>query len=195
MIVSLEKEYNRAFKLGLKALREGKLVVFPTDTVYGIGGDATDPKVIEAIYRAKERERGKPLAVVMSGMEMIMEWCEVSNEGFRAMMENFPGPYTFIVKLKKGKELAGQKEKIGIRIPNHFFLRKLVLDFKKPIIATSANLSGNKDPVRIEEVESKLIKAAAVAIDCGETQHKKSSTIVDLVERKILRKGAGEFKF
>lgn len=195
MIVRLEKGYQKGLEEGLRVLKKGGVLVFPTDTVYGIGGDATNRETVEKIYRIKERDRGKPLAVVMSGLEMIMEWCDVYEEGGNIMMERLPGPYTFILKLKKGKILAGQAEKIGVRVPNHFFLRKLVLDFGAPIIATSANLSGKKDAAGFGEIEKGVVRKADLAIDGGKAALGQPSTVVDLVERKILRNGAGEFEF
>lgn len=194
MRITLE-DYEKTRALGLRALREGKLLIFPTDTVYGIGGDATSAKVVEKVCAAKGRERKKPLAVVMSGLGMIREWCEVHEDEYKALMENLPGPYTFILKLKEGSGLAEQKGKIGVRVPNYFFLTKLVHDFGKPVIATSANRSGGKDPRNVKKIDARLLKAAALVIDGGETALKQPSTVVDLVERKILRKGAGKFKF
>lgn len=195
MILDLENDYAKALSEGLRILKKGGILVFPTDTVYGIGGDATNKKVIEKICKIKGRDGKKPLAVVMSGLPMIMEWCTVYEEGGKIMMETLPGPYTYILNLKKGKTLAGHMEKIGVRAPNHAFLRKLVENFGSPVVATSANLSGDAEAVRFAEVDKKILKAADLCIDGGETALKQPSTIVDLVERKILRKGAGEFEF
>lgn len=195
MIANLEKEYQKALAEGLRVLRSGGLLVFPTDTVYGMGGDARSAEVLEKVYEMKGRDRGKPLTVVMSGLPMTREWCNVYEEGGKIMMETLPGPYTYILNLKQGKTLAGQAEKIGVRVPHHFFLRKLVHEFGAPIIATSANLSGKKDPVKFGDLDAGIIKAADLVIDGGATALRQSSTVVDLVERKILRKGAGEFEF
>ncbi|MDD5337764.1 MAG: L-threonylcarbamoyladenylate synthase [Candidatus ainarchaeum sp.] len=193
--IVLESDYPKALARGLEVLRKGGVLVFPTDTVYGLGGDATKPDVLERIYSLKGRDRGKPFAVVMSGLEMMREWCEIPSDAVFALSELLPGPYTFIFRLKKGKKLAGQDERIGVRIPHHFFLRKLVLDFGTPVIATSANASGGKDPISMKEVGQKMLKAADLCIDGGETAEKQPSTVVDWVERKVLRKGAGKFEF
>lgn len=193
MKIKLE-EYTKAHSEGVRILKKGGIIVFPTDTVYGMGGDATNEKVAERIYEIKQRE-GKPLAVIMSGLDMIMKWCELYEESGKIIMEYLPGPYTFILKLKKGKTLACQKEKIGVRVPNHFFLRKLVENFGKPIIATSANISGEKDAICFEEIDKRILKAMDLGIDGGKTVLEQASTVVDLVDRKILRKGAGEFAF
>ena len=194
-LVVLENEYNEALRRGLETLRSGNLLIFPTDTVYGLGGDATNPEVLEKIYSLKGRDRGKPLAVVMSGLEMLEEWCEIPPDAAFALPELLPGPYTLIFKLRKGKRLAGQAEKIGVRVPNHFFLRKLVLEFGSPIIATSANLSGGKDPISVKEIDAKILRSSGLCIDGGETAEKKPSTIIDWAERKVLRRGAGKFEF
>ncbi len=195
MILRIEKDYAKALSESTRVLKKGGMIVFPTDTVYGLGGNATDPRVVEKIYELKNREAKKPLAVIMDGLEMMMEWCEIYEEDAKTLMEYLPGPYTFILKLKEGKTLAGQKEKIGVRVPNNFFVRKLVENFGKPVIATSANLSGRKDAVRLGDIEKNIIKKTDLALDGGETTLKKPSTVVDLVERKIVRKGSGEFEF
>lgn len=195
MILILEKEYNKALEEGLHILKKGELFVFPTDTVYGIGCDATNENAMEKIYELKGRGKDKPLSVVMSGLDMIKKWCKISEEEEKILIDHLPGPYTFILKLKKEKILAGQTEKIGVRVPNNFFLCKLVRNFGKPITATSANLSGKKDATKFSEVEQTIIEKTALVIDGGETLYKQPSTIVDLSERKILRKGAIEFNF
>ncbi len=198
------EEYEKALSRGLAALKKGGVLVFPTDTVYGLGGDARKIEVIEKIYKMKGRERGKPLAVIMSGFRMIDEWCDLDHEQADVIMQHLPGPYTFIVRLREGKTLAGitgtrnpepGTGRIGVRVPNHFFLRKLVLSFGAPIAATSANISGRGDASSFGEVEKALLKKVALAIDGGKTALGEASTVVDLVEKKILRNGAGEFKF
>lgn len=191
----LEKEYMAALAAGVDALKKGGLVVFPTDTVYGLGCDASNEKAIAKIYSIKGREERKPLAVIMGNFGMIDEWCDLSEKQASQIMGMLPGPYTFIVNLRKGKTLAGLSGKIGIRVPEHMFVRKLAQHLGFPIAATSANLSGETDAFRLKDVDTGMMEAADLAIDGGETMHRKSSTVVDLVDRKILRKGAGKFEF
>lgn len=195
MILDLEKEYFKAIAETVRVLESGGVLVFPTDTVYGIGGDARSAEAVEKIYKIKGREKGKPLAVIMSGFGMIDEWCDITHEQATALMEHLPGPYTFLLNLRKGKTLAGITGKIGVRVPNYVFLRKVAENFGAPIIATSANISGKKDAVKFSEVEKAIVDAVDLALDGGETSLKKPSTVVDLVEKKILRNGAGEFEF
>ena len=194
MNVSLE-DYENAMERGLETLRKGGVLVFPTDTVYGIGCDATNNTAIERIYELKARDARKPLAVIMGGLEMARQWCDIPRVDEWLMTGHLPGPYTFILKLKETLELAGQKKTIGVRVPAHAFVRKLAENFGKPIAATSANLSGEKDAWDFGEVDKGVRDASDLCIDGGQTAHKAPSTVVDLVERKILRQGAGEFSF
>lgn len=195
MIISLEKEYNKAMDSALSVLNKGGVLIFPTDTVYGMGCDAQKKQAIERIYKIKKRDGRKPLAVIMANLEMVKEWCQASDDDVQTLIEHLPGPYTFILKLREGKELAGLKGKIGVRVPNYSFVRKLADNFNKPIAATSANLSGGKDTWKLSDIDRKVLSECDIAIDGGETQLKGVSTVVDLVDKKILREGAGEFEF
>lgn len=194
MIISVD-EYRKAMELGQKIIKEGGLLVFPTDTVYGLGCDATNERAVGRIYRLKEREEGKPLAVIMPGLRMIAEWCDIGSEDAGLMADYLPGPYTFILKLRQGKTLAGLRDTVGVRVPAHSFVRKIAELAGVPIAATSANLSGKGDAWRLSDVDKGVRDGADLCIDGGETRLKAPSTVVDLVERKIVRKGAGEFAF
>ncbi|MBU0586660.1 threonylcarbamoyl-AMP synthase [Candidatus Micrarchaeota archaeon] len=193
MIVSLENEYNKAMVDALSILKKAGTVIIPTDTVYGLCCDASSKDAIEKVYEIKKRDGKKPLAVLMNSLFMIKEWCEVPDE--ELLIEHLPGPFTFILKLKNGKELAGLKEKVGIRVPNYIFARKLVEGFGKPLALTSANLSGEKDVWSINDLDRKIANSTDLIVDGGETQFKGASTVVDLVEKKILRQGVKEFHF
>lgn len=189
--IIIQNGYTRALLKGTEVLKNKGILIFPTDTVYGIGCDARNEKTIAKIYLMKKREEKKPFAVIMNGLSMIKEWCELSEKDEKIIIEYLPGPYTFILKLKKGKKLTDQTEKIGVRVPQHIFMRKLIERFGMPIAATSANISGNKDAIKFEEIEKELIEAVDLAINGGKTLFGQSSTIIDLVEKKVLRKGAG----
>jgi len=175
-----------------EAILAGKVFIYPTDTLYGIGGNALDKNVVKKIYEIKKREGKKPLSVIMGSLAMVEEYCELSKVQTEVLINYLPGPYTFILKLKKPIP-ATETDKVGIRVPEHQFARRLSAQLNIPIITTSANLSGKKDAYQVKDIQKSILKAVDFVIDMGETTYKQGSTVVDLTEMKILRKGAGEF--
>ncbi len=188
-------EYDRALELACEALKKGKLIIYPTDTLYGIGADARSEEAVAEVRKAKARE-DKPISIVCSGLEMIEKHCEVSGKNRDLMTEMFPGPYTAILPLKEGLagNLGGGKT-IGVRVPEYFFLLDLVKACGFPITSTSANISGGKEPCSLEEVAKEVLGKAEIAIDGGKCFHSAPSTVVDLSgdSPKVLRQGAGKF--
>lgn len=194
MRISLEKDYERSVSESKRAVVEGKLIIYPTDTVYGIGGNALDEKVVAKVYAAKGRNERKPLSMILGKFEMIEEYCYINNEERAILLKYLPGPYTFIMRLKK-KIPVSENDRVGIRVPNYMFIRRVSSELGLPIITTSANRSGEKEPCSLEELDDAIARKAAVIVDGGRCAFCQVSTVVDLVDRKILRKGAGEFSF
>jgi L-threonylcarbamoyladenylate synthase len=186
---------NPDYSFVKEAIASGKIMIYPTDTLYGIGGNALDEKSVARIYGIKKRDAGKPLSVIMGNFDMIKEYCELDERQATIILSLLPGPYTFLLKLKKDKKIAaiGSSEKVGVRVPEHQFARKLSVDLNLPIITTSANISGKKDAYSIKQISKSVLSKVDLIIDMGETIHKQGSTIVDLTDMKLLRKGAGEW--
>ena len=195
MIISVE-EYEKALELSLVALKKEKLIIYPTDTLYGLGADARSEKAVAKVREAKGRDEGKPISIVCSGLSMIGIYCEVSEKNRDLMSKMLPGPYTVILPVKKElpKNLAGGKT-IGVRVPQYYFLLDLIKACGFPITATSANVSGGKEPCSLSEVPKEVLKKAEVAVDGDRCFHSAPSTILDLTgeEPKVLRQGAGKF--
>ncbi len=196
MIISVEG-YEKALELSLDALKKGKLIIYPTDTLYGLGADARSEKAVAKVREAKGRDDGKPISIVCSGLLMIEEYCTVSEKNRNLMSDMLPGPYTVVLPLKKElpKSLVGDGKTVGVRVPQYFFLLDLIKACGFPITATSANVSGGKEPCSLSEVPEELMKRAEVAIEGGSCFHSAPSTILDLTgeEPKVLRRGAGKF--
>ena len=190
MIISLEKEWDRALEEAVEVLKAGGLIIYPTDTAYGLGGDATRQDVVEKIYEIKERPKGKPLSLLFSSLPMIEEWCDVGE--YKDILQRYlPGPYTFIVRAKRPLPVG---EKVGIRVPHYYFARLLARELGRPITATSANISGGKTPHSVEELDE-IRERVDLIIDGGPSPVGGVSTVVDLIEKKILRKGSGVFEW
>ena len=193
MKLVLEEEYTEALRKAVEVLKGGGIIIYPTETVYGIGGNALDAEVVEKIRRIKGRGE-KPFSVIMGSLEMVRKYCKAEGKTLQHLMEHLPGAYTFILE-EKAPAPFSEKGKIGVRVPLHHFLRKVVLEAGVPLIGTSANLSGKKPSTTLSEVDDKLLEQADLIIDGGKTHFSEPSTVVDLAEKRIIRKGAGEFSF
>lgn len=190
-VISLHKEYQLALESATKAVLNGKVFIYPTDTVYGIGGNALDEEVCERIREIKKRD-AKPFSIIVSDFSMLRKYCEVPEDRMRYLFQYLPGPYTFIF-VKKAGILACPGGRIGVRVPMHSFIRKVAGDTGLPIIGTSANISGKEPVFSFKKISKALIKQVDLAIDGGETYYKQESTVVDLVDMEIKREGAGKF--
>ena len=178
-------------KKGVEIILNGGVVVYPTDTCYGIGCDATNSNAIEKIFRIKGREKDKPLPLIASSIDMIEHYVFLEERAIKLYKE-FPG--ISVALRKKGNAVPDivNKEKLAFRIPSNEISRKLSELSDKPIISTSANKSGDPSPYSIEGVKLSLkeyLEEIDLFIDGGILDMNPPSTIVDLVEGKIGRVG------
>ena len=177
----------------LKAIREiaqstrlGKIVAFPTETVYGIGVPASKKEAVERLYAIKGRERDKPFAYHIGDWDQLAFLNVVRTSGFRYLSKKFwPGPVTLVVQ-------AGGGEKIGIRYPRSLPASALITSAGEPFFATSANKSGQSSPKTAEEVIQALGSEIDYVIDAGPCPIGVDSTVVDVTgaHPEILREGA-----
>lgn len=170
------------------AIRRGDLVVYPTETVYGLGANALDPDAVGRVFEAKGRSRDKPLSMALSELSAAAEYTRMSDRE-RAFCERFlPGPVTVLVERtdRVPDVLVDGRTRVGIRVPDHDLARELARR-TGPITATSANRSGEPSARRIEEIDP-AIRESAVVLDGGETPGGES-TVVDVSEGRIVRRG------
>jgi L-threonylcarbamoyladenylate synthase len=188
--------------LAAKALKSGALVAFPTETVYGLGADATSAQAVARIYAAKGRPADHPLIVHISDMHDIAEWSDDIPQYAIALARNFwPGPMTLILKRSTIAQdfITGGQETVGLRVPNHVVALALLNEFKKiggkGIAAPSANRFGHVSPTTAEAVEAELsayLASEDLILDGGQSLVGVESTIIDCTTEspKILRPGA-----
>ncbi|HAW50570.1 TPA: threonylcarbamoyl-AMP synthase [bacterium] len=175
--------------LACQYLKDGKVIAFPTETVYGIGVDGCSKKAYFRIYEIKKREKEKRIPFLIGDISYLPIIAKDIGERAYKLAEKFwPGPLTIILYSKDEFKWVG--EKIGVRIPNHPITLSLLNEFKGPIATTSANISGERDATTIEDILP--ISGIELIIDGGKTQIGIPSTIVDvtLTPPKILREGA-----
>jgi L-threonylcarbamoyladenylate synthase len=192
-IIKLEEEWDLAFETAKKVLRSDGLLIYPTDTLYGIGGNALKKEVVDRIRRIKGREGEKPMSVAVGGLSMLLSFFYLNEEELGYITRYLPGPYTFLLRAKKPMPVSNGL--VGVRVPAHFFVMKMINEVGFPIVSTSANFSGEPAPSSVEEIKKEFLEKADLVVDGGPTKYKEGSTVVDLVNKKILRKGAGEFEF
>ncbi|MCK4455770.1 MAG: threonylcarbamoyl-AMP synthase [Thermoplasmata archaeon] len=181
------------FELVQLALEEGELVVFPTETLYGLGGDPENGKAVERIYDIKGRPRSDPLPVAVSSLEEMEKIAEVGELARTLVDEFLPGPLTLVLKKRRATSfrLISKGDTIGIRIPFQPLVVELAEEFG-PITATSANLHGGENPTSVEGAIDQLGTKVDYYIDGGRVPLGVPSTVVDLSQNeiRILRVGA-----
>ena len=171
------------------ALRRGELVVYPTETVYGLAADALDPEAVERVFEAKGRSRGKPVSMALPEAAVAADYARVSDRE-RAFCERFlPGPVTVLLERtdRVPDVLVAGRDRVGVRVPDHDLSRDLARRVG-PITATSANRSGNPSARRVAELDER-VRERAVVLDGGETPGTES-TVVDVAAGEIVRRGA-----
>ncbi|NMB56697.1 threonylcarbamoyl-AMP synthase [Candidatus Beckwithbacteria bacterium] len=178
-------------------LAQGGLVVYPTETCYGLGADATNQQAIDKLLTYKRRREGKPLSILVKDQQQAEEYV-LLNDSAKNLYQNFlPGPIT-VISQGKGKVAIGvesEMQTLGIRISSHPLAQALIANYDKPITATSANASFKKKPYSIDDLLNNLTQKQKekldLIIDAGELPKRKSSTVVDttLVGSMVLRRG------
>lgn len=175
----------------VKVLRDGGVVVYPTDTVYGVGGDPFNEIVVDRIVAIKRRV-GKPLPVLVSSIDVVKEIAYVSNTALQLMRYFWPGPLTLVLPVKKKFPLRITlgTGKIGVRMPAHKIPLLLAKGLSGVIIGTSANISGHPAPRTAEEALRELGELVDIVLDAGPTPGGAPSTVVEVNEEiKIIREG------
>jgi L-threonylcarbamoyladenylate synthase len=182
-----------AIDYAIDILSNGGIIIYPTDTVYGLGANVFDNKAIEKIYNIKKRNRSQPISACFSSIDAMSVLVE--KKRFTDILnKNLPGPFTFILykRMDLGfKFLDKNNRKIGVRIPEN----KIAIELSKifPITSTSANVSSMETLSTPKEIIKQLNYDVDLAIDIGPLKNNKFSTVVDLTKSKpiILRDGSG----
>lgn len=187
-IVTLDNE-KLASQKALEVLGNGGLVIYPTETCYGVGVDATNEPAVAKLLSYKDRSEGKAISIAVLDSDMAADYVEINSEA-RALYQKFtPGPITIISK-SRGRVVADLESELGtlgVRVPDHDFVLKLVGELGRPITATSANASGKSSPYSVESLLSNLSKAKQsqidLIIDAGQLPKRPTSTVVDTTQQ------------
>ena len=183
-------------------LKNGGLVIYPTETCYGLGADATNQIAVKKVLEFKGQRGGKPISVAVANKKMARKYVEINSIADNLYQQFLPGPLTVVSK-SKGKAikvLQANKATLGVRIPDYQFVLDLIKEFGRPITSTSANTSGKKAPYCLNDVlkytSKKRLELVSLFLDAGRLPYNPPSTVVDttLNELKILRQGEIKIK-
>ena len=158
-------------------IKHGAVFIYPTDTIYGLGCDATNGESVKKIKELKYRDKDKPMSIIAPSVDWIKEHCEVDDE----LIEKYlPGPYTLFLKKKDADFMkdVSANDVLGIRIPDCEFM-KLVEKSGVPFITTSVNFAGEPFAVKISDIDSKILDAAEIVIGVGELDGRPSTLVID----------------
>ena len=174
------------------AIRSGELVVYPTETVYGLAADALDADAVERAFAAKGRDRSNPMSLGVPDIETAAEYVEPTDREREFMQKFLPGPVTVVCQRRPSVPdvLTGGKDRVGVRVPDHDLALELLDEVAPtPITATSANVSGRASVLDAADLDEEIREAAVVVLDGGETAGTES-TVVDVSAGTIHRRGA-----
>lgn len=183
----------------IEFFKNGGVVIFPTDTAYGIGCRMDREDSVKRIYDIKKRSLDNALLVLVDSIEMAQEYVEIPDSVKEKLIDRYwPGGLSIFLKTKKGRVpgiVTANTDVLAVRLPEHDEIRKIIHDVGVPIIATSVNISGEKTPYLFSEVDKNICSQVDYVLE-GECTYKKESTIIDTTTMpwKIIRQGAVDIK-
>ena len=186
-VIKQKKALNKA----ILAIKRGKVIVCPTDTVYGFLADATNKKAVDKIFKIKKRPKQKPLPVFVQNFKMAKSISLIGKDQENFLKKVWSGRVTVILRIRVGTKFHGvNKKTIAIRIPKYKFLNSLLKKINKPLVQTSVNISGKPPLKNMKEIIEKFGKLDVLIIDGGNLGKSKPSRVIDLTgkNKKILRR-------
>ena len=198
----INQEDNEAIELACEFLRQGKIISFASDTVYGIAADASNYKAIDALYKIKKRDDKKPIAIFVKDLATAKKIFFFDDLSKKIAEKFLPGALTIILKTKAKNSFALAQNLncnddgfLGFRIVDNDFIAKLLKKFDGILAVTRANLTGQKAATTAKEVEKNLTKLDLLI--CGKPSRKKPSTVIKISDNKltVLRQGTLKIKF
>lgn len=185
----------------VEVLKNGGLIIFPTETCYGVGVDATNEVAVNKLLEYKERPEGKAISIGVCDKDMASKYVDINSVADKVYRNFLPGPVTVISNSKSivAKGLASEKNTLGVRIPDYKLAREIIKELGKPITMTSANLNGRKTPYEIEDVLSNISEKSKglvdLIIDGGKLPSNPPSSVIDTTNEGVvsIREGSIDF--
>lgn len=188
---------DKQVKQAIDVLKNGGIVIFPTDTAIGIGCRIDNESAVRRLFEIRKRPENKPVLALVNSLAMARKyWDSIPKNVLEILIKKYwPGPLTLILhsnKEKVPKMVMGANDTLGIRYPNNKMLLELIREVGVPIVAPSANFSGEKTPFRFEDLNPELVKLADYVLNMELRGEKNVSTVIDCTVQpwKVIRQGA-----
>lgn len=172
-----KEKAKKVIPTAVSILKKGGIIIYPTETQYGIGADATSRKAVKKVFLVKQRPSEKKVIWAFSDIKMIKKYVHLEKKQERLIKRLMPGPFTLVIKWQ------------GFRIPDNKTAIKIIRKFGRPITTTSANISGEKTPTKIKDVIKLFDGKVDMIIDAGDLKRNKPSTVFGWDKMKIFRRG------
>ncbi len=199
MTRAVSADKKRGVTQAAQVILNGGVIVYPTETIYGLGANALEPRIVEKVYAIKERPKSNPILVLIPDKIALDELALGIPEAAEELMTRFwPGPLTIVFKAAPivSPILTAGSGKIGIRLSSSEFCRQLLDICRIPITSTSANLSGEPNPNSVRRINRKVLDSVDLIVDGGTLTSQTPSTVVDVTTGRIelVREGSISFK-
>lgn len=179
----------------IATLKNGGIIAYPTDTIYGLGCDIFNKEAVKKIYQLKKREAKKPMSIICSDLKDISQYAIIPDSAFAIMKKTLPGPYTYILKArnKLPPTFLAKNKTVGVRIPDNKICLEIVKALGAPIISTSLNISGQEILTSPSQLSKEMKNKIDIIIDSGALPQEPSS-VIDLTTEQplIIREGKGD---
>ena len=198
IIETSQEKPAKIIKIATQVLHAGGLMIFPTETTYGAGVDATNPQAVNKLLSYKSRREGKPLSIAVTNKQMASKYVKINEQADKLYQRFLPGPVTIVSK-GRGTVAPGVESEfgtLGVRIPDYQLILDLIKAYGQPITATSANASGKKRPYQIQDIldnlSAKQKSLIDLIIDAGQLPHNEPSTVIDTTTSTPITLRAGK---
>ena len=176
---------QQEIKNSIKVLQQHKVLLYPTDTVWGIGCDATSKEAVNKVFKIKNRSESKSLIILVDSIKMLQQYIPNISLKVLNLLKSVENPTTIIYNNPIGlaTNVVSEDATVAIRIPDNKFCKQLISTFGKPIVSTSANVSGNTTPKSFKEIEQPILDSVDYIVNLQrETENEKSSTILKVAD-------------
>ena len=194
--VHLENPHTRSIQKAVEALESGQLIIYPTDTVYGIGCSINHKNAIENIYRLKGKSKFDPMSIICSSIQQASTYVKISNYTYKILRRCFPGPFTFILEATREipRLMLSKRKEIGIRIPDSNAAIETVKTLGHALLNTSVNIEGNEIMNDPDVIADRFYREVEIMLDGGILPDAEESTVIRLVNDtlEVLREGKGD---
>jgi L-threonylcarbamoyladenylate synthase len=183
---------NSNLNKAIRIVKEGGIIIYPTDTAFGIGCRIDDEKTVRKLFKLRKRPDEKAVPILISGIKMAEKYVEIDDKFKKLTSKYWPGGLTVVAKNKSVlKVVRGGGETVGVRMPKHSSILQLIRKVGVPIVGCSANFAGGQTPYKLSDLDFELIGLVDFVLP-GRSSIKKPSTVVDCSGKniKILRQGA-----